>query len=231
MLWMFRDPRFIKGWSEFIVNVKVGDSTAAMLAVFLLFVIPKSLSCFSGGPTDALLDWKYVQDNLPWGVVLLMGGGFALSEASEASGLSIWIGEQLSGLASLDERLILLIVMGITALLTEVASNTATANIIIPILYTLSESLGLHPLYLTLPATVTCSYAFLLPVATPPNAIVFGASGGRMHIIDMVKTGAFINVVCILVLFLLNISYGSLLFGYSDYKYPNSTQSTTVVPF
>jgi sodium-dependent dicarboxylate transporter 2/3/5 len=228
MLWLFRDPRFVKGWAEYIPNVTVGDSTAAMLAVFLLFVVPKSLTCFSGGPTDALLDWKYVQDHLAWGVVLLMGGGFALSQASQESGLSEWIGQQLQSLEPLDERLILLIVMLGVAFVTEVASNTATANIIIPILLAMSKNLNLHPLYLTLPATITCSYAFMLPVATPPNAIVFGASGGRMQIFDMVKTGAFLNFSCVIILFLMNISYGNLIFGYSDYVYPNATDTTAL---
>ncbi|OXA56239.1 hypothetical protein Fcan01_09879 [Folsomia candida] len=226
MLWLFRDPRFMPGWDEQIEGAEIGDATAAMLGVMLLFIIPKDLSFILGtakpGKTpEALLDWKFIQKNLPWGVVLLLGGGFALSDSSDASRLSCWIGQQLANLDSLPNPVILIIVMVLTALVTEVCSNVATANVILPILLTLSRSLGIHPLYLTVPATVTCSYAFMLPVATPPNAIVFAA--GDLRIRDMVKAGAFLNLSCTIVFFLVNISYGELLFNYSGYIYENAT--------
>ncbi|ODM98912.1 Solute carrier family 13 member 2 [Orchesella cincta] len=228
-LWFFKEPKFMPGWSDLITtshDFNIGDSTAAMLIVMLLFILPKNPSAMfrkenAGVKVEALLDWKFVQSNLPWGVVLLMGGGFALSDASNESGLSQWIGDSLIGLKDLPRPLILFIVMIMTAGITEVASNTACANVLIPILITLSKNLNLHPLYLTLPATVTCSYAFMLPVATPPNAIVF--SVGSMKILDMVKTGFFLNVSCVVVLLIFNITYGSLIFDYGSYQGLNST--------
>ncbi|CAL8109812.1 unnamed protein product [Orchesella dallaii] len=228
-LWLFKEPKFITGWSDLISpshDFNIGDSTAAMLIVMMLFILPKNPSAMfrkenAGVKVEALLDWKYVQSHLPWGVVLLMGGGFALSDASNESGLSKAIGDSLIGLKDLPNPLILFIVMIMTAGITEVASNTACANVLIPILITLSKNLNIHPLYLTLPATVTCSYAFMLPVATPPNAIVF--SVGSMKILDMVKTGFFLNVSCVVVLLLFNITYGSLIFDYGSYQSLNST--------
>jgi len=217
-LWLFREPKFMSGWANALATVEIGDSTAAMLAVFLLFVIPSHPGVLLGreGPST-LLDWKFVQSNLPWGVVILMGGGFALSDASDVSGLSMWVGDQLNALKGLPPPAILLLVMLLTATITEVASNTACANVLIPILIALSKRLDLHPLYLSLPATVTCSFAFMLPVATPPNAIVYAA--GDMKIVDMVRCGAFLNVACIIVLLLFNMSYGNLIFSFSDYTY------------
>lgn len=116
-----------------------------------------------GQPYEALLDWKFVQHHLSWGVVLLLGGGFALSEGAEKSGLSQWIGNQLTGLEHLPGSVMVLIVMILTAALTEVCSNVATANVLLPILLKLSETINLHPLYLSVPATIACSFAFMLP--------------------------------------------------------------------
>ncbi|XP_035708970.1 solute carrier family 13 member 5 isoform X1 [Folsomia candida] len=230
LLWLFRQPKFIEGWADLLPGAEIGDSTAAMLVVFLLFVIPKDYNFLrqGKGKVEALLDWKFVQSNLPWGVVLLMGGGFALSDASDVSGLSAWIGEHLNSLKDLNQVLMLFIVMIMTASITEVASNTACANVLIPILISLSRRLNIHPLYLTLPATVTCSYAFMLPVATPPNAIVFAA--GNMKIWEMVKSGAFLNLSCVVVLLLFNISYGNLIFNYNNYEYPSLDNSTEIMP-
>lgn len=144
----------MKGWNELVNETDIGDSTCAFLGIVLMFLIPKNLSFFRGIPTqgksyDALLNWKFVQDNLAWGVVLLLGGGFALSDGAEASGLSPWIGDQLTSLENLPSPVILLIVMVVTACVTEVCSNVATANIILPILLKLSQTINIHPLYIS----------------------------------------------------------------------------------
>jgi sodium-dependent dicarboxylate transporter 2/3/5 len=146
-LWLFREPKFMSGWADLLPAVEIGDSTAAMLVVFLLFVVPRDpMSLLKGAEdekganksgVDSLLDWKFVQSGLPWGVVLLMGGGFALSDGADVSGLSEWVGEQLNGLKDLPNPLILFVVMIMTAAITEVASNTACANVLIPILIAL----------------------------------------------------------------------------------------------
>jgi sodium-dependent dicarboxylate transporter 2/3/5 len=225
MLWFFRDPRFIKGWMEYFWGVEVGDSTAAMFVIFLLFIIPKNLDFSKDGKSgkETLLDWKYAQSKMPWGIVLLMGGGFALSDASTKSGLSDWIGKTLEGLEDLPNPVILIILMILTAGVTEVASNAAVANVIIPILIALSERLDVHPLYFTLPAAISCSFAFMLPVATPPNAIVF--STGDLKIMDMIKTGFFLNISCIVVVFCLNITYGGIIFDFDNYEYVTSNST------
>lgn len=121
MLWLFRDPRFMPGWDEQLEHTENGDATAAMIGVLLMFIMPRDLSYILGNPKpgdkfQALLDWKFIQKNLPWGVVLLLGGGFALSEASDHSGLSEWIGTQLSKLDQLPNEVILIVVMVLTAL-------------------------------------------------------------------------------------------------------------------
>ena len=114
----------------------------------------------------------------------LLGGGFALAKAIDVSGLSHWIGSQLEVLDFLDPAVLCLIVCtgAGAAMATEVTSNVATVSILLPILENLSYSLGLNPLYLMIPATLSCSFAFMLPVATPPNAIVYGASGMRTSV-------------------------------------------------
>ncbi|EFX74310.1 hypothetical protein DAPPUDRAFT_307380 [Daphnia pulex] len=231
LLWFFRDPQFIHGWSNYlpISDIffnnsyrEIDDATAVMAIVMFLFIIPaKPKFWWSSNvdkengvhkPSPALLEWKYVQDNLPWGIVLLLGGGFALSDASKISGLSKWLVGQLGGLSSLPPFVVMLIICIMTATITEVASNTATANILLPILSEMAVTVKVNPLYLMLPATVTCSYAFMLPVATPPNAIVFAA--GRMNTVDMVKAGFFMNIMCVVVICLMMVSFGGLIFQF-----------------
>ncbi|ODM98494.1 Solute carrier family 13 member 3, partial [Orchesella cincta] len=236
LLWLFREPRFMSGWSDYIAKVDIGDSTAAILVVLLLFIIPRDLNAFLGRgehannpvKVPALLEWKYIQHSLPWGVVFLMGGGFALSDGAVYSGLSHWLGRQLSYLDALPKEWILIIVMVLAAGCTEVASNSATVNVFLPMLIALSESLQIHPLYLTVPVTVTCSYAFLLPVATPPNALVFQGAGGDITIPEMLKVMIFPNIMCLIILFFFHISYGTLLFNFGDYEYEsfNMTAAT-----
>ncbi|XP_046438107.1 solute carrier family 13 member 5-like isoform X1 [Daphnia pulex] len=224
-LWFFRDPQFITGWSEYLHAVEVDDATAVMTIVMFLFIIPAKpkiwwfrnvgeVTQFSES-CSALLEWKYVQDKLPWGVVLLLGGGFAISDASKISGLSTWLGAQLSVLSVLPPFIIMLTICIMTAAVTEVASNTATANILLPILSEMANTIQVNPLFLMLPATVTCSYAFMLPVATPPNAIVFAA--GKMNQVDMMKTGFFMNIICVFTICVLTVSYGSFMFGFEKF--------------
>ncbi|CAL8124065.1 unnamed protein product [Orchesella dallaii] len=232
ILWIFRDPKFMDGWNNVLKDADIGDATAAVLGIVLMFLVPRDMTFITGIPRkgqayEALLDWKFVQHHLSWGVVLLLGGGFAISDGAEKSGLSAWIGDQLTGLDELPRPLILLIVMVLTAGITEVCSNVATANVLLPILITLSRTLNIHPLYLTVPATISCSFAFMLPVATPPNALVFAA--GNLRIADMLKTGLFLNIACTLVFFLVQISYGELFFGYSSYEYGSNATTTRLI--
>jgi len=218
-LWFFRDPQFLPGWNQFFPLAEVDDSTAVMGIVILLFVIPANprflffrpaLERGPEIPSPALLDWKYAQDRIPWGLFLLMGAGFALSDASKVSGLSLWLGQRLTQLEVLPPFAIMLIICIMTASITEVASNTATANILLPILAEMAEIMEINPLSLMLPAAVTCSYAFMLPVATPPNAIVFAAA--KMRPADMIKAGFFMNIICVFVICTMMITYGNTMF-------------------
>ncbi|XP_063586144.1 Na(+)/citrate cotransporter-like isoform X1 [Penaeus indicus] len=233
-LWLFRAPEFVPGWSKwfsaaFGEDLEVDDATPAMLIVFLLFVLPAKLNfwCFrdpNAPPTSspACMTWDVVQKKIPWGVVLLLGGGFAMAEASKVSGLSEWLGEQLRYFDVMPKEAIVFIVCLMTAMLTEVASNTATASILLPVLKELALNIQVNPLYLMLPAAVCCSYAFMLPVATPPNAIVFSAANMRSQ--DMMKAGFAMNVICVLVITIMINTLGVALFDLQNMpSWANST--------
>ncbi|KAK2714009.1 hypothetical protein QYM36_008568 [Artemia franciscana] len=240
LLWFFRDPQFIPGWAApwHEIGIQVEDATAAILIVTLMFMIPAQPDFWCLRPKEAtgkvkagpaLLNWQVCQDKIPWGIVLLLGGGFALSDAVKVSGLSDWLGIQLEGLKVLPQFAILVIVCVMTAIVTEVASNTATANILLPVLAKMSEQIGVNPLYLMLPAAVTCSYAFMLPVATPPNAIVFTA--GKMKAKEMIKTGFMMNIFCVIVLCALTETLGVALFDIKTFPdWANKTEITIVSP-
>ncbi|CAG0889758.1 unnamed protein product [Cyprideis torosa] len=202
----------------------VEDSTPAMLIVFFMFIIPNKLDfwCFrKPGSTqehkahEGLLTWRVVHEKLPWGVVLLLGGGFAMADAADKSGLSDAISQELSKLDFLEPWVLVFVITLATAMITEVASNTATATILLPILADLAEKLELNPLYLTLPAAVSCSYAFMLPVATPPNAIVFEAA--KMSSTQLMKSGLFMNIVCVLCVNIMINTWGRVLFDLDDF--------------
>jgi len=214
-LWFFREPRFMPGWGELFVEEVVDncgqpshvqlldDASSSMFIVFLLFIFPSQLrfwpftSWEDARPSKALLDWPYVQKRFPWGVAILFGGGFALAEASKRSGLSVWVGQELGVLGGLPDWAMVVIVCILVAGLTEITSNVATANILLPVLAEVARATSTNPLYLMIPATVTCSYAFMLPVATPPNAIAHEASG--METSTMMAVGLALNIFCICV--------------------------------
>lgn len=223
LLWLFRAPEFVAGWASWFssafVGIEVDDATPAMLIVFLLFVLPAKLNfwCFRKPddpyppePSPACMSWDVVQQKIPWGVVLLLGGGFAMAEGANNSGLSSWLGEQLVAFNVMPKEAIVFVVCLMTAMVTEVASNTATASILLPVLKEMALNIDVNPLYLMLPAAVCCSYAFMLPVATPPNAIVFSAA--NMRSVDMMKAGFFMNVICVMVMTLMINTLGVALF-------------------
>jgi len=151
---------------------------------------------------------------LPWGVLLLLGGGFALADATSVSGLSALIGQSLGALRTLPVNLVALLLMLIVSATTAVASNVATANIFVPVVASLADSMGVHPLTYMLSTTLTCSLAFVLPVSTPPNAMAF--SSGRLVVMDMVKIGVCLNALGVLAVLLVINTTGSWLFGLSE---------------
>ncbi|CAD6187491.1 unnamed protein product [Caenorhabditis auriculariae] len=198
VLWVMREPQVVPGFGELFKEEYVSDSTSAMLIVIFLFLIPQNFPQKTANgrwrSSSGLLDWETVQDRFPWSVLFLLGGGFALAAGVKESGLSHDIGAIMKNLDIFNSNIIMLICTVITVLLTNVCSNTVIASIFIPIVAELARSLKLNPLNFMLPVTISASFAFLLPVATPPNAIVF--SSGVLKVKDMMKAGATVTIGC-----------------------------------
>ncbi len=186
MLWIFRSVL-----SDFIPGLS--DASIAILAAVALFIIPSGDK--QGG---ALVDWPMTK-NLPWGILVLFGGGLSLSAAVVATGLDGWIGDQLGTYASALPTFGIVVLVALAVLImTEFMSNTATAATFIPIVSGLAMSLGENPLLLMVPATLAASMTFMLPVATPPNALVF--SSGYITIPQMARHGFLMNVLSLIVI-------------------------------
>jgi len=172
-------------------GLNLSDTTIAMAAALSLFFIP------SGHGKGFLLSWSYAE-RLPWGVLLLFGGGLSLAAAVANSGLAEWIGGELSGLEGMPAWVLVVIVTVLLLFLTELTSNIATAATFLPVVAALALSLGEAPLLLAIPAILATSCAFMLPVATPPNAIVFGS--GHLTIPQMVRAGIWLNAIGVAVI-------------------------------
>jgi sodium-dependent dicarboxylate transporter 2/3/5 len=218
LMWVFRSGFHfgivdIPGWSGLFRNPEyINDGTVAIFVAVLLFVIPSRTR-----RGERLMDWQ-TANRLPWHIVLLFGGGFALAKGFVDSGLSVWFGEQLSGLAGSDPMTLTLVVVTMMSFLTELTSNTATTEMILPILAGLAVSIQINPLLLMIPATLAASLAFMLPVATPPNAIVFGT--GHLRIKDMIRTGFLLNLAGIIVATLLTYFWGTVIFNIDVGSFP-----------
>ncbi len=173
-------------WTEALQLKTVGDSSIALAGVVAMFLIR------SGKDDDRLLDWKTAND-IPWGMLLLFAGGICVAKAFTASGLSQEIGHFLSGLNELPLFLLILSICLFVTFLTEITSNTATATLLMPILALTGSSMGIEPTLLMIPAAISASCAFMLPVATAPNAIVYGTN--QFTIRTMAKEGVVLNVL------------------------------------
>ncbi|XP_030908389.1 solute carrier family 13 member 3-like isoform X2 [Melopsittacus undulatus] len=145
-----------------------------------------------------LLTWRKAQETVPWNIILLLGGGFAMAKGCEESGLSVWIGGCLHPLEGVPPLVAVILVTIVIVLFTEFASNTAAIIIFLPVLAELAVHLKVNPLYLMVAGTIGCSYTFMLPVSTPPNSIAF--SSGHLMIKDMARTGLLMNVMGVLLL-------------------------------
>ena len=173
------------------------DTIIALLGVMLLLLLPSS---GKSEPKGRILDWK-TAEQIPWGVLILFGGGLALAEGFKETGLASWIGQHLSLIEGVSFFVLLLIIIAAVNFLTEVTSNVATASMLLPILASVAIKLDVHPFGLMVGATLAASCAFMLPVATPPNAVVFGP--GYLKIKDMVKAGLWLNIISIILLTLM----------------------------
>ncbi len=196
----------IPGWSNVLgIENYVNDATVAILAALLLFAIPVNLK-----EKNFLLDWEWAL-KIPWGILLLFGGGIALAAGFKSTGLAVWVGQNLSLFSHVPLIVMIMITCFMLTFLTEVTSNTATSTIFMPILAATSLAMGIHPFLLMIPATISASCAFMLPVATPPNAIVFGS--GCVTIPQMAKAGVGMNFIGIFIVTLITYLIAIPAFG------------------
>uniref|UniRef100_A0A667YLV1 Solute carrier family 13 member 3 n=1 Tax=Myripristis murdjan TaxID=586833 RepID=A0A667YLV1_9TELE len=227
-----RDPKFVTGWSVFFNKGYVSDAVTGVIIVSILFFFPSQKPSFSwwfnpqasNAPYVPLLSWKKAQDCVPWNIILLLGGGFAMAKGCEESGLASWIGGHLEPLAQVPPAAAVMLITAFLACFTEFASNTATIIIFLPVIAELALRVSVNPLYFMMPATVGCSFAFMLPVSTPPNSIAFAS--GHLMVKDMVKTGFVMNILGVLSVSLAMNTWGIAMFNLNTL--PEWAQHTNV---
>jgi len=192
--WVFRS-----NLNQFNFLSNLTDSGIAITSAFLFFLIPSS------NKKNDLLQWKQMKQ-LPWGLLLLFGGGLALAKAIMISGLGDWFGSQLIFLNNFSVIYIIFILIFVTVFLTEILSNTALSITFLPIVSILAMEIGLPIHLICIVVVMAASCAFMLPIATPPNAVIFATE--KIKLMDMVKVGLFMNILCIIfltvVFFLIN---------------------------
>ncbi len=219
-LWVFRKKLnlgffAIPGWSQWIPYPDlIDDGTVGLGMAMIMFLIPTR----SPDAGSAMIMGPDVIKNIPWNIVLLFGGGFALAKGFQVTGLSALIGNKFAGLAGMSPVLMILFICFGLTFLTELTSNTATTEMILPILASVAFAMKANPLLLMIPATLSASCAFMMPVATPPNAIIFGS--GRIKIAEMAKVGIFINIIGILIITCLFYFFGTAIFGIDPGVFP-----------
>ena len=222
-LWMTRKERLfgadfdVFGWSHYLdlclvwfgsepISYMIDDGTVSIAMALTLFMIPAGNQI--GGK---LLDWEDAK-KIPWGILLLFGGGLAIAKGFSTSGLGAYVADQLQVLLG-DSSPLSIVISTVTfiTLLTEVASNTGTISLAVPIMASLAQAIEVHPLLLLIPTTLAASCAFMLPVSTPPNAIVYGS--GRVPILKMVTAGIFLDVLSVIILTVFVYTLGHFTFG------------------
>ncbi len=195
---------------KFIPNID--DTIIAVFAGVVLFLLPASRE-----KNRAIINWQEAV-KLPWGILLLFGGGLALAQGFKMSGLAEWIGGQMTLLNGVSLVILLFVLIAAVNFLTEITSNLATTAMMLPILAPLAFTINVHPYILMAGATVAASCAFMLPVATPPNAVVFGS--GYLKIPDMVRAGIWMNIISIIILTLIVFFLLPYFWGFDPSKFP-----------
>jgi solute carrier family 13 (sodium-dependent dicarboxylate transporter), member 2/3/5 len=189
--WIVREP--VTEWAWLIERIpwiaNITDTTIAIAAAITLFLVPASRDT-----GEFIMNWETARE-LPWNVLLLFGGGLSLATAVQTSGLDNWIGDRVAGLEFLPVLLLVAVTTGLIIFLTELTSNTATAATFLPILGGVALGVGIDPLLLIMPAALAATCAFMMPVATPPNAIVFGS--GYIAIGQMIRAGIILNIISV----------------------------------
>ena len=195
--WVFRDgfvfdQTVIPGWASLLgISEFAEDSTVGMLGALLLFMIP------SGQDKKRLLDWKSASQ-VPWGVGVIVGGGYALATGFKSTGLADWLGSQLVFVSGYPTLIVLIIVVGAVLLFTEMNSNTATANIFLPVLASIAVAGSVNPMLLMIPATFACSFVFIMPAGTGPNTVIFASN--KLTVADMAKSGIWLKLITMILL-------------------------------
>jgi solute carrier family 13 (sodium-dependent dicarboxylate transporter), member 2/3/5 len=223
VLWMTRSSNLfgadalVHGWSYYVdmlaarigsapVGAYIDDGTVSIAVALTLFIIPASQQI--GG---RLMDWDDAK-KVPWGILLIFGGGLAIAKGFGTSGLSTYVAVQLQAvLGDASPLVIVMSTVGFITALTEVTSNTATISLSLPIMASLAQAIETHPLLLMIPTTLAASCAFMLPVSTPPNAIVYGS--GRVPIMKMVVAGIWLDLLSVLLLTVFVYTLGDITFG------------------
>lgn len=234
LLWFFRQPGIYPGWADLLSNDKsfIKDATPAILISISMFLVPARLDQIFGKKPDApngidrLLNWKVLQTHISWGVILLLGGGFALAFGVKESKLSDVFSDKLQHI-EMQPVIMTFVLILIGASVTEMASNVATANVILPVICQLAVHMEVNPLLYIVPTTIGISFAFMFPVATPPNAIVFEYL--KMSVIEMVKPGIFMNLVAILIQLAFINTLGRVLFNLNEFPEWATINSTSLV--
>ncbi|KYQ59712.1 Protein I'm not dead yet [Trachymyrmex zeteki] len=224
-LWIFRKPGFIRGWSEVITDIDVRDSVPVIFVSILMFFIPKDPSfiySYSQDPakrpkrsSEGLITWKVIETKMPWSLMFLLGGGFAISRGSVASGMAKRVGEALVPLRYLPPIVILAVVCFFEGLITEFTSNVGVANITLPVIAQMCVAMEIHPMYLMIPATLMCSFSFRLPVGTPPNAIVTIA--GHIPTSWLIAGGCAPAIYSLIVEVIFFPTWGVFVYGIKDF--------------
>ncbi|KAK8775205.1 hypothetical protein V5799_031449 [Amblyomma americanum] len=230
-LWLFRDPMFAKGWATYFDTVRPKDATAVMIPVILLFMIPAKP--WEGAQSPSLLSWQKVQARLQWSVMLLIGCGFAVAEGMRVSGLSQLLGQELASLGHLPPIPLMICLSIVSSFLSELVSNSAACVILLPVFANLAQDLNISPLLLLIPTTLASNYAFLLPVGTPANAMVY--EHGRLTLMEMVVPGALVKTITMFVTVVVTCVLGDPIFGmFQEAKWAAPVimedLNTTVIP-
>lgn len=218
VLWMTRSSMefgsfTFPGWGGLFQHVDAAgnvvayanDGTVAVTMAVVLFLIP------TAKPHHGMLVTAKELARLPWGILLLFGGGFALAGGFQASGLSAWCGEYLTSLSGMPTILMVFAIVILMAFLTNLTSNTASTQMILPVLVTLAIAIQVNPLLLMIPATLAASCAFMMPAATPPNAIVFGSN--RLTVAQMSQAGIVLNIIAVVLIVVAMLTLGRWVFG------------------
>jgi len=215
VLWVFIGTALLWICRSLIQKIlpAIDDTIIAMISATLLFMLPTK------DKNKRIINWKECV-NIPWGIILLFGGGMALAKGFTETGLAEWIALQLTQLNGLTLILLILILVATVNFLTEITSNLATTAMLLPVLAPMALAFDLHPYMIMVSVTISASCAFMLPVATPPNAVVFGS--GYLHIPDMIRTGVWMNIISIIIITLFTYYLLPVLWGIKPSGFPEA---------